>query len=273
MFTNTKCLIKACIELNINYDLIEKSNFLTIKIKSKPFYFINNAVPINSHIDAIISQDKDFTYKVLKDSIRLPKTSSYMDPNCQDKYREYLSYYSQLEILDNIIQKFKLPLIIKRNKGSIGNNVFLCKNSDEISDSINTIFNQKSKDYDYLLLAQEYIPIFKEFRVIVLNKRVELVYEKNNSNATFLGNLSPLHFIGAKTIKQTDSELLNKIQEFINLIFEKINIPYFGADIAIDKEKNLWLIEINSKPGFEHYVKDNGEKDIIELYKKLLKCI
>jgi len=271
MYSNTECLMAACKNLNIPFRLVDdKTNFVEVQHK-KLYYFVNNAVPINSTTSAYICKDKDFTYRILSPYIRMPKSLAYLDPNCQEKFIEYLSYFSIDEILKDISGKLDFPLVIKRNAGSQGNNVFLCNNTKEVETNIKEIFNHASKDYDYIALAQEYIPIQQEYRVIILNGKIELVYEKNISDATFIGNISPLHFDGAKAITISEPDLIKKLTEFITPIFERFDIKYAGLDIAIDKHNNFFLIELNSKPMFDHFTKDNGMEKIIELYEKILK--
>ena len=48
--------------------------------------------------------------------------------------------------------------------------------------------------YDYIFLAQEYISIAQEYRVLVYDNELQFVYLKDNSEADFTGNISPLHF-------------------------------------------------------------------------------
>jgi glutathione synthase/RimK-type ligase-like ATP-grasp enzyme len=54
-------------------------------------------------------------------------------------------------------------------------------------------------------------------------------------------------------------------------IFKEISVNYGGLDIALDKNGNYWLIEINSSSGFDIFIRDNSEAVIVEMFKKMLK--
>ncbi|NEP58854.1 MAG: ATP-grasp domain-containing protein, partial [Symploca sp. SIO2G7] len=215
--------------------------------------------------------DKSYTYQLLKDKISTPKTASFLSPFCDEKYRAYLEYANIDAIVKEITKIFALPIIIKRNQGFAGNNIFLCQNKEQIKLSIKQIFNVNSKDYDYVVLAQEYIEIVNEYRAIIFNGELLLLYEKNKTSAKFVGNLSPLHWEGAKAIHITDRKLLSEMEKFIKPIFQEIPLSYAGVDIAIDKNGKFWLIELNSSPNYQIFIRDNGEEILIEMFKKMLK--
>ena len=68
---------------------------------------------------------------------------------------------------------------------------------------------------DYIALVQSCIDIKSEYRVIYLNKKLMFAYKKNNENATFTGNISPLHFEGAYAKIVENKNLLNAFDEFV----------------------------------------------------------
>ncbi|MBP6257268.1 hypothetical protein KA405_06350 [Patescibacteria group bacterium] len=65
-----------------------------------------------------------------------------------------------------------------------GQHVYKCNSKDDIVSAIESIFTQDNM-YDYVILAQEYIEIQREYRVIVYNNKVQIVYYKNVENAIF----------------------------------------------------------------------------------------
>ena len=58
--------------------------------------------------------------------------------------------------------------------------------------------------------------------------------------------------------------------KFITPIFTKLDLIYGGFDIAEDQNGQLYLIEINSVPGYAHYLENNGEEKLLTLFKKIL---
>lgn len=270
MLTNIKLWIAACKELNINYEILHPSqNLMRIKL-DKYYYFVNYCPPFNSQAVAHIFKDKAYTYQLLHHQIKTPQTVSFLSPFCEEKYKEYLQFQNIEEITHQIINKFQLPVIVKRNQGSTGNNVFVCHSQDEVKSSLETIFDFNHKNYDYIALAQEYVEIKNEYRAVIFNNKLILLYEKDKSNAKFAGNLSPLHWEGSEAKYINNATLIKAIEDFIQPIFQEIEVKYAGLDIAIDKNGEFWLIEINSHPNYEIFVRDNGEEIIINIFKDIL---
>ncbi|NES18656.1 MAG: alpha-L-glutamate ligase [Symploca sp. SIO3E6] len=272
MLTNIRVLIAACQDLNIDFEFLHPArNFVKVIIKHKPYFFVNYATPFNTQSNARIFLDKGHNYHLLKDKINTPKTVSFLSPFCEPNYREYLDYRDIDAIVAEINKRFAMPVIIKSNQGYTGKNVFFCQDRGEVELSIKQIFNVNSKDYDYVALAQEYINISHEYRAIIFNGELLLLYEKNKANANFVGNLSPLHWEGAKAVHITERQLMSEMEEFIKPIFTEIPLIYAGADIAIDANGKFWLIELNSSPNYSIFIRDNEERIVIEMFKKMLK--
>lgn len=285
MLSQLKCLQIACQNLNILVEALDKNgNFLVISPNkntelvsqiSKPFpkfYFVNSQTPFNSQDSVVICKDKFFCYQTLENKIKQPKTLSFLDPFCANNYREYLECENFEEIANFIQKELSFPLIIKPNSGSLGINVQKVENPNELQKAIEKIFDTKSRDYDYVMIAQEYIQIKEEFRVITVGGIVELIYQKDISGAEFVGNLSPLHWQGFATKIIENLEFKSKIQEFVKPIFT--NLPrlfWAGFDIAIDKNGEIFLIEINTNPGFGLFLSTQEDFHIINLYQKALK--
>lgn len=303
MLAQLKCLQIACQNLNISLETLDKNgNFVLIspilptnksenksknKIKNElkinftisnnysqsfaKFYFINSQTPFNSQDSVAICKDKFFCYQTLQDMVKQPKTLSFLDPFCANNYKEYLECQNFEEIADFIQKELDFPLIIKPNSGSLGVNVQKAENQNELTKAIEKIFDTKSRDYDYVMIAQEYIKIEQEFRVITVDKTVELIYQKDISSAEFVGNLSPLHWQGFKTKIIKDLKFRKRIQEFVKPIFA--NLPrlfWAGIDLVIDKNGEIFLIEINTNPGFGLFLRIQEEFYIVNLYQKAL---
>lgn len=269
--THINCLKKACDNLKLRYEDIDKHGiFVMVYVGEKKYPFIANKTPFNNYITSEICSDKGYTFDLLNGVINTPRTVSYLDPGCRELYDSYKQFKSNKNIAEDIFENFELPIVVKKNKGSTGTNVFLCQSKAEVKKAIDEIFNKESLDYDYIALAQEYIRIEKEYRVFIFNQKIELVYLKDNSKADYVGNLSPLHWEGAKAVIQEDRKLVDRIQEFIDPIFEVLDLRYSGLDIAEDENGKLVLLELNNHPGFNYVVEDNGEEVLVDLYETML---
>jgi len=271
MLDNVLLLLQACKNLNISYEIIYPAeNLLKIKLNNKQHYFCNYSTPLINQAVAQIIKDKEYTYHILKQKVKLPQTVGFLSPFCELKYKMYLKFPSFQDIILEIKDKFETPVIVKRNSGSGGHNVFLCKNTDEIETALKEIFNINYKKYDYVAIAQEFIHIKSEYRAIFLNKELVLLYEKDVTNATFVGNLSPLHWDGAKAKYINNPQILSEIANFGQPIFEELDLDYAGLDIVLDRDNQYWLIEVNSHPNYTIFTRDNGEEPVLKVFEKML---
>ena len=275
MLTNIKMLLKACKKLDVKYEILHPNqNLVKVKISDREFYFTNYSTPLIPQSIAEIFKDKQYFYQVFQDVVKMPRTFSFVSPYCDEKYKEYLKFLNTDEIIAEIENNFELPIILKRNRGSGGNNVFKCCDSQDMRKALANIFNINSKSYDYIALAQESINIVKEYRSVCLNQEQVILYDKDFSQAEFTGNLSPLHWEGAIAKQVNDHLTIEAINEFIRPIFQKMPaIAYVGLDVALDDRGTYWLIEANSHPNFDIFIRDNGEDAIADLFQRILKSL
>ena len=274
MLTNISLVLEACRELNIPYEILHPSqNLIRIRHGGEDYFFVNYMTAFDSGSLAQIFKDKEYTYQLLKAHINTPKTLSFVSPHCEDKYQKYLSFPDIESIVLEVNKNFAFPVIIKRNRGSGGNNVFLCESGEQIKAALEIIFNVNSKDYDYVALAQEYIEITREYRAIFCKEKLVLLYEKDKSQAEFAGNLSPLHWEGAKAQHITNSRVIAEIEDFVMPVFAEMAIDYAGFDIALDTKGAYWLIEINSSPNYDIFVRDNDRQIVVTMFKSILESL
>ena len=274
MLTNISLVLEACRELNIPYEILHPSqNLIRIRHGGEDYFFVNYMTAFDRGSLAQIFKDKEYTYQLLKAHINTPKTLSFVSPHCEDKYQKYLSFPDIESIVLEVNKNFAFPVIIKRNRGSGGNNVFLCESGEQIKAALEIIFNVNSKDYDYVALAQEYIEITREYRAIFCKEKLVLLYEKDKSQAEFAGNLSPLHWEGAKAQHITNSRVIAEIEDFVRPVFAEMAIDYAGFDIALDTKGAYWLIEINSSPNYDIFVRDNDRQIVVTMFKEILESL
>ena len=124
-----------------------------------------------------------------------------------------------------------------------------------------------------MALAQEYIEIAHEYRAIFCKEKLVLLYEKDKSQAEFAGNLSPLHWEGAKAQHIINPNLMSEIEDFVKPVFAEMAINYAGFDIALDKKGQYWLIEINSTPNYDIFMRDNDRQIVVTMFKGILETL
>ena len=66
---------------------------------------------------------------------------------------------------------------------------------------------------------------------------------------------------------------MSEIEDFVKPVFDEIAINYAGLDIALDKNGKYWLIEINSSPNYDIFVRDNDRQIVVTMFKGLLESL
>lgn len=260
--TNTRCLIEAAKRLGLAYKIFDDSgNLIEIESKGPPathrgartgkkLFFANYSTPFNQNSFTRITRDKEFTYKILKDVIKMPKTVGFVDPEYNEGGEMRSMPVSLPEIADQICRQFNFPFVLKPRSLSRGRNFFICRKKEDAGSALRSIF-EKNQFYDYLALAQEYIEPKNEYRVVVFKNVPELFY----------------------TVKKqvTDSTTTQGIEAFLRPILGYLDIGFAGLDVIEDSVGNKYLLEINAEPGFANFVEKNGEEPIVDLYSKILR--
>ncbi len=261
-------IASACELANLKFTPVSNDGVvIKIHLPKKDHFVINFNLGLIDSSCTYLCKDKSYQIEVLKNAINFPRTKSYLDPN--SKYGSMAKLQTTELIVEDIIQNFSLPTIIKMNQGSEGQGVYLCKSREEIKKAVTTIFSHQNWEYDYVLLAQEYIKPKAEYRAIFYKNQLEILYLKDNAQSTFTGNLSPLHFSGAKALEITDQKTKEKIEKFIKPLFLEIELKYAGFDIIIDQNEKPWLIEINSAPAYAYFLQNNPAQKVIQLFCKI----
>jgi glutathione synthase/RimK-type ligase-like ATP-grasp enzyme len=268
---NLRCLAKACARQNISFETYHHT--ANVALVAGKHLFVNWSVPLLSHSVARLCTDKEYAYTFLKDKIRMPITTGFLDVAVDDAYSEYLRESSTNEIIERILNDFTLPVIVKRNSGSHGSNVYLCLTQADIKRALNAIFNRSSSEYDYVALVQEYFNAHVERRVILLDGKVSFAYRKDVTGAVFKGNLSPLHWENAKGVLCSREEEA-RMEQFLAPLFSIFpGLRYVGVDVLEDVDGNLCLIELNGSPGYRVFIRDNGDARVVQMYGEMLEIL
>jgi len=228
-------------------------------------------MPFNNGSLDTIAKDKDFSYELLSGEIKMPKTKAYLDPNCDKKYSHYILKNSLEDIVVDIEENFSYPVVVKMNRGHMGIHVYKCKDRDFAIKAFNEIFNKEQQYYDYIVLVQEFVEIKKEYRVIWFKGEIILLYEKVCDKKNI--NLSPFHNSESKAVLINDKKIKGDIFKFLLKSTNLEKFEYLGIDVVQIKDESFVLIELNSQPAFNFFVRDNGESDLVEMYKKILNNI
>lgn len=269
ILTTTKLIVRACQENHLDFTPVSADHEV-IQIHFPHFdqLVVNSDLGLISSAEAKICLDKGYQEELLRNVVKIPYSQTYLDPNSQ--YVDSQQGLQQSAVVTAISQHFDFPLIVKKNHGRQGQATYLCQNQAEVEVAVAQIFSHHNWEYDHVLLAQQYIKPRAEYRAVFYQQRLEILYLKDISRATFAGNLSPLHYLGARAVDCVDKQLRATVQNFVQPVFNQFNLKYAGFDVIVDQNNQWWLIEINSAPGFTLYARDNSPEKVVKLFSKIL---
>ena len=183
---------EICKELNIKYTYLSNKWIIKLDKLNKTKYIIGEKFDLNKYISAISIDDKNALYEIL---------NNISIPSCI--HNIIFNNISKKE-LTNIFIKYNNDVVIKPNIGCSGIDVYRIKDKEELIKKT----NQLLKKYTSISICP-YYNIKYEYRVIVLDNEVKLVFRKEN--AKIVGD-------GKSSIK----ELLIKFNKYY---FENKDLP------------------------------------------------
>jgi len=188
--------------------------------------------------------DKTLTYMKtigldIKTPITIPAILCYTKPT-KEEMDTFINF---------LLSKLSFPIVCKQSYGSLGKQVYLIKNKDEL-------------EKKYLELAcvthlyQEYVGInierSEDYRIITIGGKYVTAMKRINEN-DFRSNISSGGH-GEKVI-----ELPKGLKEAAELISRKLNLDYAGIDLLVGKNNQIYFLEANSNAFFEEIEKITGE--------------
>jgi len=144
----------------------------------------------------------------------------------------------------------------------------LCHTPTQVVKAINTIFDKQTAMYDYIALAQEYVPTDREYRFICFRGSPVLTYERYLDGQRFKVKYweSP-----EGKILNVGNPIIEELLEFVQPVYNHLDLGFCGFDILRNVQGELYLLELNSAPGFQNYIDLQGPAEIVQMYKKIFK--
>lgn len=162
------------------------------------------------------------------------------------------------------IEKLELPIIAKPSEGFSAAGI-------EKFDSYEDARKSKLK-FDIWCECKE---IEREFRAFIMNGKIIHIVERitNKENDMSVGKKKPNEKIDLVYIDQSMDGFpyLDKFNKMFNELGKKVKLDCWCIDIMVDKDKDIWVPEINSAPGispsafypiYKNYLKLAYNKDI-----------
>lgn len=269
MIKQIAALQKAAEQLDIPFTCPDPDqNIVIINSNEGKLLFQQNRTPFNDESIAGICRDKGHTYHLLKDAVQMPKTLEFLDPEVDNRYSRYLKFHDYDAVFAEIEAHLDYPVVIKPNRGALGRNVALCRNREEVQTAMRTVFNKEQRGYDYVALVQQFIPTKREYRLVAFRGQPLLTYER------FLGvsetKLRYWENPEGKALHVTDDDIIAPLWESVKATFDVIPAGWIGFDISAAKDGQHYLFELNSGPRFDHFIDDNGDTAVVDMYQTLL---
>lgn len=191
----------------------------------------NRGVRLFNRASAIeICDDKMLTYLALDGKVAQPKTIpcafSYVDSIARDAE------------LDYIVDALGLPLILKINKHSRGEGVFLVESKDELKELV-----ERYRTLPHIY--QKYISYARgvDTRVIVVGRKVVAAMERKNLS-DYRSNVEQ-GGVGRKiNVSEKMANIAVKVADILNL-------DYCGIDFLTDENGDYYVCEVNSNAFFK----------------------
>ena len=213
---------------------------------------------IPEKLDFCIFLDKDiYTAKMLENrGVKLFNSSSAIEA-CDDKMLTYIALngkvnepltipsafsYTQSEVeeeeLNAVVSALSLPLVMKINKHSRGEGVFLVKSKEELKELICRYRTTPHLYQKYISYASG-----KDIRAIVIGGKVVASMERYNEK-DFRSNVEQ----GGLTRVVELSDGAKNIAEQVS---KTLGLDYCGVDLLTDKDGTVYVCEVNSNAFFK----------------------
>lgn len=266
-----KLIEEICNEENIDYKLISE-NWVMILTKNNITKCISGyRFPLNDHALGSVIDDKYAFYDLCKlKDLPIIEHNILFNPNSKIGN-------NTMNLLKKYFIKYNKDVVIKPNLGTEGTGVYHITDYDNLVEITNELFKN-----NFSISICPFYKIDNEYRVVVLNNKVKLIFEKskpvvigdgNSSIKDLLIKLNPYYFTKINFNKDYDRVLLNnekyeydwrfnlskgataklvenkdlyqKLSDIALNVTNTINAKFVSVDI-IKCQNNYYLIEMNS---------------------------
>ena len=294
-----KVIREICEELNIDFKLLSRDWIIKLEKNNKIRFVSGYKFDLNTHAIGEIIDDKYGLYEILKDE-NIPIIEHNIIYS-KDNNSDFAIGYNDYNIVKEYFKTHNNSIVIKPNIGTCGKGVYHIENIDDIEPTLELLFNK-----NYSLSYCPFYDIRKEYRIIVLNNEVKLIYQKErpvikgngiNTIKELLIDFNKNYFIdkeldeeydrvlnknelfeyswkfnlskGSVSSIVTDKELIKKLTDITSRILSKYNMKFVSIDV-IDTYNKLLIMEINSGVMMKNIYYQLGEKIVKDIYKEAI---
>lgn len=286
---NLQRIIKQiALENNLSYEVLSCDLVIKLTKDNKIRYINGYKFGLNSHSLGLILDDKYATYELLNSlGISVCKHHILFRPT---NHNSYAKNYNSFDYCYDLFLKYNKNVILKVNNGTCGDGVYHITTKKELK----KIYNHLLK-YNFSISLCPYYDIKNEYRVILLNNEIKIMYGKINPvvigngkdklidllkdfNINYFGYKANLKkninynkvlkkdekFIydfkynlskGSIITEDIDKETKSIISKMAKDVSKKINLGFGSIDIIKTNDDKYYVLEINSGVMIENYIK------------------
>ena len=156
-----KIIKEICNEKNINFKLVSNDWIIILQKEEKIRYIVGYKFPLNNQSTAKICDDKYALFEVMK-QFDIPIVEHFI----------VFKNYDKDKIID-YCRRYNFNMVIKNNTGTCGNDMYHIVEQKNLFDRLDKLLNK-----NYSVSLQPYYDIKTEYRIIILNDQIKLVYGK-----------------------------------------------------------------------------------------------
>lgn len=285
---------EICEENNISYKLISNKYLIMLKKDNKTKYIWGYKFDLLNQGLASAFDDKFATYEILKNN-GIPVIEHNIIYSRKNK-NGYAKSFNTKKYYKELFLNYNKNIVLKTNHGSCGTGVYHITNFNKLILISNKLFKDNMS-----LSITPFLDIISEYRIIVLNKKVMLIYGKKSPvvigdgkktlkelllefNYDFFKDKKIKNYIPRKgeeyiynfkfnlqqgsVISDVSSNTKEKLLDIVKDIMSKIDVKFCSIDIVRTKDNQYKVLEINSGVMMDNYIKlaPNGRNTAKKIY-------
>ncbi len=282
---------EICEEENIKLSLFQRKWLKILEKNDKTRYIVGYKFSLNNQGISNIMDDKGLFYDLLTYK-KIPIITHHLIFNKYDK-----------EEIINLFNEYNHKVIVKGNIGTCGKEVYKIEDENRLFEIIDKLLETQ-----YSLSLCPYYDIVNEYRVIVLNNEVKLIYGKENAkvvgdgihslqelaidfNSSYYSKHQWDNYVpkkdeeiildyrfnlsnGARVVEEIDKELEKNIKDLANLVIKETNPTFASIDIIKTSDNKLLVMEANSGIMMYNYLRQTNKYDLVKnIYKEAIELM
>ena len=266
---NLECVAEAAQQQGLICEWIsDDGTRLKLSGGQRPLRFWRNKHPFNDYVEARLAEDKAYQYEDFAAAgLPIPDTLKLFNPLADARFDRYKTHATVAEIVEEVVARFEFPLLVKKCHSSLAQGVFLERNATDLGQRLEALF-ANSGFLDNIALVQQYVA-GPEYRIVASRDELLLAYRKESEAVGADGDLNPLHQATGRAVRVEDAALLAQMQHLTAQVADVFSLGFYAIDL-IHGADGFSIIEINPNPMCYVYNRDNGRRDFIRLYERLL---